>query len=125
MFSEQTSERGEIASEKRSLLQAKIELFPSRNRSLIYRGGAGPFRRRPLPHPARAVPRRRSATPGYPPKSAEKRTPGHDTWFDMYPSRAAKPSWGTFSLSPHLTEMLASKTHVSPLVGLPHGAELR
>jgi hypothetical protein len=34
-------------------------------------------------------PRRRSATPGHPPKSAEKLAQESGTWFDMYPGRAA------------------------------------
>ena len=33
--------------------------------------------------------RRRSETPGHPPKFAEKRAPVQDTRFDMYPGRAA------------------------------------
>jgi hypothetical protein len=36
--------------------------------------------------------RRRSATPGHPPKFAEMLAPGHGTWFDMYPGRAANSS---------------------------------
>jgi hypothetical protein len=31
----------------------------------------------------------RNAAPGYPPKAAENRDPGHGTWFDKYPGRAA------------------------------------
>jgi hypothetical protein len=37
------------------------------------------------------VPSRPNATPGQPPKSPEKRAPGHGTWFDMYQKGSRLP----------------------------------
>jgi hypothetical protein len=53
-------------------------------------GGASSFRPNgpPRAHTAE-LSMRRTATPAHPPKSAEKRAQERDTWFDMYPGRAA------------------------------------